>query len=224
MIPAFEVKEGARIVTLAADLLLATSTDQIGRTGSDLRRACGDLKANADIYIVKNMIGDKLSRAFDLARKSGATLNEFNRIRTTVIAEPVETLIGALIKNSSISFSLQQMSMVVVDIKFTSREDVERVRDELHPAFHDAEEVAADEMALMVYRGLVSLHAAVTFHLSQTARPLPQMLSYRFAMPKPTLILSQRLYYTATRADELREENKVVHPAFAPREGRALGF
>jgi hypothetical protein len=225
MIPAFEVKEGVRIVTLAADLLLATSNDQaVGRIGSDLRRACGDLKAYADLYIVKNMIGDKLSDAFELARKSGATLDEFDRIRATILAEPVDTLIGTLLKNGCVSFSLQQMSMVVVDVKFTSREDVERVRKELHPAFDAAEEVAADEMALMVYRALVSLHAAVTFHLSATARPLPQMLNYRFSMPRPTLILSQRLYYTATRADELREENKVVHPAFAPREGRALGF
>jgi hypothetical protein len=224
MIPAFQVKEGARIVNLAADLLLATSNDQVGRNGSDLRRACGDLKARADLYIIKNMIGNKLSTAFDLARKSGATLDEFNRLRATIIAEPVETLIGTLLKNGCVGFSLQQMATLTVDIKFTSREDVDRVRKELHPAFNDAEEVAADEMALMVYRATVSLHAAVTFHLSATARPLPQMLTYRFSIPRPTLILSQRLYYTAARADELREENKVVHPAFAPREGRALGF
>jgi hypothetical protein len=224
MIPSFEVKEGARIVNLAADLLLATSTDQIGSTASDLRRACGDLKAHADIYIVKNMIGDKLSAAFALARKSGATLDELDRVRSTILAEPVETLIGTLLKNGCVSFSLQQMSLVVVELEFTSREDVERVRKKLHPAFDAAEEVAADEMVLMVFRTMVSLHAAVTFHLTETARPLPQMLNYRFAMPRPTLILSHRLYYTASRADELREENKVVHPAFAPREGRALGF
>ena len=101
---------------------------------------------------------------------------------------------------------------------------MDRVRAKIHPAFDQAEEVAADEMVLAVYRALVSLHAAVTFHLYQTARPLPQMLNYRFASPRPTLILSQRLYYTAARADELREENKVVHPAFASREGRALSF
>ena len=33
-------------------------------------------------------------------------------------------------------------------------------------------------MALDVYRALVALHAAVTFHLYETARPLPQMLDY----------------------------------------------
>ena len=98
------------------------------------------------------------------------------------------------------------------------------VRDEVNAAFDQAEEVAADEMALTVYKALMSLHAAVTFHLYDTARPLPQMLAYRFALPRPTLVLSHRLYDTASRADQLREENKVVHPAFAPREGRALAF
>ena len=91
-------------------------------------------------------------------------------------------------------------------------------------SFDQAEEVAADEMVLTVYKELVALHAAVTFHLYETARPLPQMLVYRFAIPRPTLVLSYRLYDTASRADELRGENKIVHPAFAPREGRAMAF
>ena len=116
MIPAFEVGEGARIANLAADLLLATSNDQIGRAGADLRRACGDMKAHADIYIIKNVIGDKLSNCFDQARLTGATLDEFDRIRATILAEPVTTLVGTLIKNGCVCFSLQQMSVALVDI------------------------------------------------------------------------------------------------------------
>ena len=49
---------------LAADMLLATSNEQKGRAGSDLRRACGDMKAYAEDYIVENVIGDKLSELF----------------------------------------------------------------------------------------------------------------------------------------------------------------
>jgi hypothetical protein len=224
MIPAFEVNEAARIATLAADMLVQTSNDQVGRAGSDLRRACGDIKAHANVYIVENEIGEKLAACFNQARLTGATLGEFNRIREAILAEPVTTVVGALIKNGCISFSLQQMSLTVVKIKFTSREDAERVRAQLHPAFDQSEENAADEMALEVFRTTVELHAAVTFHLYTTARPLPQMLDFRFASPRPTLVLSHRLYDTAARADQLREENKVVHPAFAPREGRALAF
>lgn len=224
MIPTGEVREAANVAILAADRLLATSNEQKGRSGSDLRRACGDLKANAENYIVDNVIAEKISNCFELARTTGATLDEFDRIRQTILAEAVVSLVATLIKQGCIRFSLQQMSMVIVDTKFTSRQDVDEVRNEVNVAFDQAEESAADEMALEVYRALVSLHAAVTFHLYETARPLPQMLRYQFAAPRPTLILSHRLYDTAARADELREENKVVHPAFAPREGRALAF
>jgi prophage DNA circulation protein len=224
MIPAFEVTEGAKVATLVADMLLATSNNQIGRAGADLRRACGDMKAYAENYIVANVIGPKLSDCFTQARVTGATMMQFDEIRKAVLDESVTSLIGTLIKNSCVGFCLQQISIVLAGITFTSRQDVDRVRAKLHPAFDAAEEVAADEMALVVYRTLVALHAAVTFHLYETARPLPQMLNFEFAATRPTLIQSYRLYATAARADELRRENKVVHPAFAPRAGQALAF
>jgi prophage DNA circulation protein len=224
MIPAFEVSEAAKIASLAADLLLATSNDQIGRAGADLRRACGDMKAHADAYIVANVIGPKLSNCFAQARITGATTDEFNRIRETLVAEAATSLVAVLVKQACICFCLQQMSIVIAGTTFTSRQDVDFVRGEVNDAFNDAEEVAADEMALVVYRALVSLHAAVTFHLYQTARPLPQMLDFQFAAIRPTLIQSYRLYADASRADEIRAENKIVHPAFAPRAGRALAF
>jgi prophage DNA circulation protein len=224
MIPAFEVSEAAKIAQLAADMLLATSNDQIGRAGSDLRRACGDMKAHAEVYIVTNVIGPKLANCFDQARITGATTDEFNRIRATIVAENAVSLVAVLIKQSCVWFCLQQMSTVIAGMTFTSRQDVDFVRGEINDAFNQAEEVAADEMALVVYRALVSLHAAVTFHLYETARPLPKMLNFEFAAIRPTLIQSYRLYSDAGRADELREENKVVHPAFAPRIGRALSF
>ena len=219
-----DVREAASIIRVATDLLLATSKQNIGRAGSDLRRACGDMAANAEIYITYNQLAPKLAYCFSQARVTGATLDEFNRIRGTIDAEAAVSLIAVLIKQSCVSFCLQQMSSVIARMTFTSREDVDAVLGEINTAFDDAEEVAADEMALVVYRTTVSLHAAVTFHLYATAQPLPQMLAFQFAAIRPTLIQSYRLYADASRADQLRQENKVVHPAFAPRAGRALSF
>jgi len=225
MIPTGEVREATKIVILAADNLLATSSDQKkGREASALRRACGDIKAHAETLIATNAIARRLSDCFELARATGATLSEFNRIREVILAEDVVSLPAVLIKDGCVRFALQQMAMVIIAIEFTSRESVEAVRADINIAFDQASENAADEMAQEVYFALVSLHAAVTFHLYDTARPLPQMLNFRFTTPRPTLILSHRLYDTAARADQLRKENKVIHPAFAPREGRALAF
>ncbi|HVG51528.1 MAG TPA: hypothetical protein VM867_07845 [Xanthobacteraceae bacterium] len=222
MMPIGEVEEAANIARRAADMLLATSSEQKGRSGSDLRRACGDLKTNAEVYILRNVIATKLAECFLQARLTGATLDEFNRIRQDMVEIDAASLVAGLIKNGCIGLALEQISLVLIGITFTSRDDVERVKTNINPAFDQAEETAADDMAQAVYQATITLHAAVVYFLYDTARPLPQMLDFRFGAPRPTLVLSHRLYDTAARADELREENKVVHPAFAPREGRAL--
>ena len=51
---------------------------------------------------------------------------------------------------------------------------------------------------------------------------LPRMVSYTVGAVMPALTLANRIYADAGRADELAAENKIIHPAFCPREGRAL--
>lgn len=224
MMKSADVREAAVIVRLAISGLLATSNDQRGRAGSDLRHGCGDVSANAEQYITYNQIAPKLAYCFNQARVTGATLDELNRIRTTHVAQTPVSLLARLMNQSCICYSLQQMAIALTAITFTSRTDVDAMRVQLGAAFALSEEVAADAMAQESYQKLIALHAAVMFHLYQTAQPLPQMLDFQFAAIRPTLIQSYRLYADAGRADELRDENKVVHPAFAPRVGRALSF
>jgi hypothetical protein len=224
MIPYPEVHEAAVFVRLAADRLLVTSDDQVGRAGSDLRRACGDIQANAEAYITQNQIAVKLAGCFRQALLTGATLDEFDRIRSELILIAAVSQTAILIKQACINFSLQQMARALTGMTFTSRADVDLIMPLLNDAFKQAEETVADEMAQTAYMGLVTLHAAVMFHLYETARPLPQMLNFQFAAIRPTLVQSYRLYADASRADQLRQENKVVHPAFAPRVGQALSF
>jgi prophage DNA circulation protein len=112
--------------------------------------------------------------------------------------------------------------MIISSMQFTSRQDVDAKKAEMNVAFEDAIEIAADEMAQMTYQRLVSLHAAVTFYLIETARPLPRMVRYRFFSILPSLAVAHKLYYDSSRADQLRVENKVVHPAFMRLIGRAL--
>ena len=224
MMRSSDVREAADIVRVATGMLLQTSNNQIGRAGSDLRRACGDMAANAESYITYNQIAPKLAYCFNQARVTGATIDEFNRIQEAMVAETPVSLVAVLLTQACVAFSLQQMSLALTTVTFTSRQDVDAVIPQINTAFDQAEESSADAMALVSYRTLVALHAQTTFYLYQTARPLPQILNFQFAAIRPTLIQSYRLYADAGRADELREENKVVHPAFAPRIGQALSF
>jgi prophage DNA circulation protein len=216
-----DAKEAAPIVIATLDALLSWSPTR-GRPGSDLRTAAGYVQANVDQLLQADTLGPPLVDCFNLSYKTGVTLQQMNQVQLVAAAQTA-TLVGAImVKNGLIELALSIEGKIIADMTFVSRDDVELTKKRVNEVFTPMEEEVADEMDAMTYRALISLHAAITFHLYETARPLPQMLNFRFAMSLPTLIIAQRLYADAGRADELREENKVVHPAFMLPSGRAL--
>jgi prophage DNA circulation protein len=48
------------------------------------------------------------------------------------------------------------------------------------------------------------------------------MVTYTFGLRMPSLWIAQRLYADPTRAQEIIDENKIVHPAFCLTTIRAL--
>src|SRR5262249_4762298 len=163
-----------------------TTNDKPGRQGADLRRACGDMQANAESLIYHNEVAAPLRNCFDQARITGGTLDEFDRIRAQVLTATPKMLSGKLMQDACIMFALQQMGMVIAATDFTSREDVDKVKSLVIAAFRPAEEVVADEMASTLLLAMYRLHAAIMFHLYATARPLPRMLNYQFAAVRPS--------------------------------------
>jgi prophage DNA circulation protein len=213
--------EAAPIVVATLDAMLIWAPTR-GRPGSDLRTAVGDIKANLQSLLINNTIGPPLVECFELARLTGATLSNMNQVHETAAAQTA-TLPGALsVKHALIELALAIEGKIIADMTFVSRQDVELVKQGINEKFAVIEEEVADEMETMTYQALISLHAAITFHLYETARPLPEMLRFQFGISMPTLMIAQRLYADASRADELRQENKVVHPAFMRSTGRAL--
>jgi prophage DNA circulation protein len=129
---------------------------------------------------------------------------------------------GVLVQNAGVRLCLAVIAQTLAATTFISRQQVDATKLQLLQPFQDAEEVAADEMDQMTFQTLISLHGALINHLVQTALPLPRMLFYRFFKPLPSVVLAHKLYEDASRCDELRDENKVVHPAFCPMIGEAL--
>jgi prophage DNA circulation protein len=217
----FDSKEATPIMQRALRELL-TAAPTRGRAGSDLRTACGRLMATAAILIQRDEAGQPLADCFELAYKTGVTQKQISYVRSTVVAEAPVSVGGLLIKNSIIEMCLSVEGRVIADMDFTTRGEVEQMMLTMNEAFGAAEEVAANDMDAMTYRALISLHASITFFLTETARPLPRLIRFAFAASMPTLVTAQRLYYDAGRADELRQENRVVHPAFMRATGQAL--
>jgi hypothetical protein len=216
-----DVDEAAPIVRRALQLMLALIPTH-GRPGSDARTAIGDLMANIRPLLGTNDIGQPLDKCFELIRLAGVTLQNLGQLRQSIEIETPTTPGAIVVKNSMIQLCLATEGMVITEIIFTSRAEAEQLKLDVNAAFRPAEEIAADDMDAMTYRALVALHASVLFYLVETARPLPRLLKFQFAAPLPTLITAQRLYYDASRADELRVENKVIHPAFMLPTGVAL--
>lgn len=213
--------EAAGIVVRTMQNLAKVIPDK-GRPGSTARTQLGYVEANALSLCATDTIAPELDEAFDLVRQAGTTLPKFETVRIGLIDEVTYTVGGALTRDYSILMCLAQQSNVIAGMEFTSRQDVESLLSSLQQPFRDSEDTAADTMGQIVYQSIVALHASVVNHLVSTARPLPMLTTYQFNDILPTLIISQRLYANASRYDEIRKENKIVHPAFCPNFGVAL--
>ena len=84
-----------------------------------------------------------------------------------------------------------------------------------------AEEFAADNRDPSTFQALIAAHAAATADLTTRAAYLPAMVTYSVQRVLTSHALANRLYGDASRCDELRAENKIIHPAFFPLTGTA---
>jgi hypothetical protein len=216
-----DADEAAPIVDRMLQALLGTVPAK-GRPGSDARTAIGDTRANARKLCINDTLGPPLDECFDLARLAGSTSEQINFVRVGIEQESPVSLGGRLAMDAGIRLCLATQARIIAGMTFVSRQDVDAIKQQLFQPFRDAEEIAADSMDQMTFQTLVGLHGAVVNHLVATARPLPRMLRFEFFEPLPSLVMAYKLYDDASRCDELREENKVVHPAFCPMIGKAL--
>jgi prophage DNA circulation protein len=213
--------EAEPIVNDALALLLGATNTQ-GRSGSDLRTAVGDFRANSRALLQNDQYGAPLLDIFQKAEAAGITWGQLESVRVQVSVATPLTLGAQLVQQTLIQLSLASEVSVIVATTFVSRDDVDAAQHAMNEAFIPAEELVADQNNSMVYLALIGLHSAMTAHLVATARPLPRMVDYEFFANYPTLVIAYKLYSDAGRADEVRAENKIVHPAFAPLAGRAL--
>lgn len=202
--------------------ILLTAAPTRGRPGSSLRTAIGDFLAHAEQLLQNDLAGPPLDDIFALARTTLISQTQMAQVRKAATKEMPKTIGATVIKNALILFALATETRIIANTTFTSHNDVEALKNEMNDAFAAMEEIAADDMAQMTYQAIIALHAAATFYLIETARPLPRMLGYRFFAPLPSLVVAYKLYSDAGRADELRAENKIVHPAFCRLTGLAL--
>jgi hypothetical protein len=217
-----DAQEAVPIIVAVLEELLAQVPSASGTAGAEWRFAVNSVRVNAAMLLGTNAIGVPLQNIFQLAPTIGATLPQMEQVRLTAEAFSPITPGAILVRDSLVRYALATEGGIMAGMTFTSRDDVEALRPQINAEFADAEETSADAMDSTMFQAIVSLHSAITYFLTQTAQPLPRMLNFAFAAPQPTLVFAYKLYTDASRADELRDQNKVVHPAFMRPTGRAL--
>ncbi|WP_439372916.1 hypothetical protein [Bradyrhizobium sp. DASA03120] len=216
-----DANEAAALVDRMLTLLLSFVPAK-GHEGINARTAIGDTRVNAYKLLIEDAMGPPLDNCFDQARQAGITLQQLETVRRQIEQEKPVSLGAVLVQNVGIRLCLATVAYILASMTYVSRQQVDDIKNALFQPFQDAEEIAADDMDQMTFQSLITLHGAITNHLVQTALPLPRMLKYQFFKPLPSLVMAYKLYDDASRADELRAENKIVHPAFCPMIGEAL--
>ena len=202
--------------------LLGTQSGQTGRQGAELRYAVGDLRAGAPTLLRSGTLALPLLNCFQLAFYAGATLAGMDAVRAVMQTQAPSGLPGIAVANAGIRFALGREARILAATTFTSSQDVFAALARMNAAFESAEEFAADNRDPATYQALIAMHAAVTRDLTTRAIALPSLVGYAVPRILTSHALANRLYGDASRCDELRLENKIIHPAFMPTTGTAL--
>jgi hypothetical protein len=235
---ASEMKEALAVVQFFALAIITTVPGaQTGRALSDVRRKSNDVYTNAESLLrgdaLNNglLIGDALLDIVATAIAAGATFDNMYRVLNDTYKQTIVTLPGQACNDACIIYLLSALVQITANTTFTSRDDVHSYLQRMLSGFTPTIEILADRGDVATYREVLALQAAMVHDMTQRARPLPTIIQYLTAAPYPALKLANWRYPDATRTKgfdtdmrvtELVNENKIVHPAFCPVEGRLL--
>ena len=217
-----DVNEAVGVLGAALAALQAAVPGQSGRIGAAFRYGCGDLLARAPALIPAAMVGAPLRACFDAAVAAGATLNGLVAVRNSALAPSPSGQPALAVAGACYCLALGSEAKLLAGTTFTSSVDALASLAVFSAAVGAAQDWALDNHLSAQYQALLALGAAVARDITTRAAPLPRLTTYAFPRGTSSLVLAYRLYGDAGRADELRAENRVSHPAFMPASGSAL--
>lgn len=216
-----QIKEAVEII----DRLLAAimkGMPSSGVAGSNLRRLVGSLHDEAEQSINSGTIGTDVLACFDAAVDAGATVINMDRVREALLLEAPQYFVGASVVSNSLIFTLVEQSRIIVDTTFLSSKDADDMLQKMIAIIDIVKLAISDLLDGYNYQALIALCASIVQHLVATERQLPRIVNYNLASNMPSLKIANLLYFDALRSDEVIAENRIVHPAFCPRNIVAL--
>lgn len=193
-----------------------------GTTGVELRRVVGNFVAHEVELVESFTIGTALFGCFEQARLAGATLDTMDGVRIAMLAEQPVFTFGKCAKLTGMVFSFVEQCTMISKIEFTSQTDVEAMLTRMNLVIEQLKLEISELLDGMDYQSFTTLAATLVHHLAATERKLPQVVNVTFPINKAALSLATYFYADGRRFEEVIKENKVIHPAFFPRNLRVL--
>jgi prophage DNA circulation protein len=218
-----DLNEAVSATIAVLGVLLATLGGVTGTAGAQLLLAVSALETNAGAELIAGaQFWSDLANCFELARIAGSSFAAMDAVRAAAEALTPAGLPAIAIKNFCVRLALAEEGQILAATNFTSRQQIDRLFDQINLSFECAIVVAADNQDNIAYEALIALYAAVSNDLANRAQPLPRLVRYDFPLRMAALSLAQRLYQDPTRYGQLIAENNPIHPLFMMQRGFAL--
>ncbi|NUB13707.1 multidrug DMT transporter [Azospirillum brasilense] len=143
-------------------------------------------------------------------------------LRAIATAETPSTPGGALVAALYRRAAIAELARAAASFVPASADEALALRDSLTALIEAEALLAGDQGDDATYAALRRLRAAVSDDLTERGASIARLVLVSSAVPTPSLVLAQRLYQDAARADELVDRARPVHPAFMPTTFQAL--
>ncbi len=131
---------------------------------------------------------------------------------STVAQAGNQVLLAQLVQCAAASAAVS----VVASMDFTSYDDAIGIRDPLADQLDDLAVSIADSGNSALANAVDTLRVAMIIDVTARGGSLARLYQWTPPAPMPALVIAQRLYQDATRADEICDRNDIANPLFVP--------
>jgi hypothetical protein len=187
-----------------------------------VRRLVGDMRANATDLIRDATLAQPLQDVFTAAYLAHADFDLVDIGLDWLLQQRPASTWARAVMSGCLLMSMSLEAKLITNMTFVSREDVAVLINRVKINYEAAKELGIDDLDQATYQNLNSLGGALVNHLALTELQLPRFVDYEVNDIMPSLTLANLIYGDASKADEISDENKVIHPAFCPISLRVL--
>jgi len=218
-----QVAEAGAVLAQLLDYLQSSIPPGTSDEQNDARRKIYDLRVNTEAAIRGNNLGTQLAEAVLATDLAGATYLGVENARQYLMSQVASrSLMTQIVFRSALLMVLGLEANIIARRTYKTRDDVQQMILHCRDMFEAAKAIGIDEVDALVYQALNTLGGALIHNLSVSQLQMPRFVSYSLAAPMPSLYIANRVYADASRADEIANENRVIHPAFCPLNIRVL--